>query len=174
MNIAWNCDAFVQTVTLAESVLKHVGLFRQHDPRATEGGGQLFGTIAGEEVLVSDATGPYPGDYRSRYAYRSDANAAAKVIKKLESRGRLYLGEWHTHAEPYPHPSGEDIATMSGLVQKSTLAAGAAMMLIVGTATPPAGMYLGTFSAGKFHQWTPSARESPKCRVVNWIKTLKA
>jgi integrative and conjugative element protein (TIGR02256 family) len=172
MSIIWHCPDFSQVVTLSDEVIQYVSGYRQHSASATEAGGQLFGTVAGKDVRVSVATGPYPGDDRSRYGYRSNPAAAAAAINLQESKGLGYLGEWHTHAECHPKPSGADMSTMLALVQKSTLGAGAAMLLIVGTA-PALGFYLGTFEKGRFRRWEPEGSSRPRCRLSRWIVGLR-
>lgn len=172
MSITWRCHDFSQVLNVSDEVLRHIASYRQTSKSATEAGGQLFGTIVGDNVSVSVATGPYAGDDRSRYGYRSDSHAAASAIETQESYGLHYLGEWHTHAEARPSPSREDVATMLGLVKKSTLGAGAAMLLIVGTAPQPSGLYLGTFAKGRFQEWTSALEPSTRCRVSRWIKGL--
>lgn len=168
MSITWHCPDFSQVVTLSDEVIQYVAGYQQDNASATEAGGQLFGTVAGKEVRVSVATGPYLGDERSRYGYRSNPAEAAAAIKLQESKGLTYLGEWHTHAERHPKPSGADMSTMSGLVQKSTLGAGAAMLLIVGTESA-LGFYLGTFEKGRFRRWAREGYSRPVSRLSRWI-----
>ena len=172
MSITWHCRDFHQVLILSDDVLEYVQTHQQHDLGATEAGGQLFGTVAPEEVLVSVATGPYAADERSRYGYRSDPHAANKSIETQEAKGHSYLGEWHTHAEGQPTPSSSDTATMSAIARKSTLRAGAAMMLIVGQSAPPDGLYVGTFEKGRFRRWSVRKSESLRCRLTHWIPRI--
>lgn len=121
-----------QRVVLLPSVLGHVHLHRQITAWATEAGGQLFGTIDEAVVTVEVATGPYPGDERSRYRYRSNPRAAQNAIDQEAALGRFYLGEWHTHAEDCPSASGLDGDAMKRLVLNSRLNSSALLMMIVG------------------------------------------
>lgn len=169
MTLRWRCHDVTQVLTLSDEVMQHVLAHRQFSASATEAGGQLFGTVDGDDVVVSLATGPYSSDERSRYKYRSNPRAAADCIKLQESKGLAYLGEWHTHAERCAKPSYEDIATMSGLSKKSTLSAGAAMLLIVGTS--PMGLYLGTFEKDRFRSWVCDERGMGCFQVTRWLAT---
>jgi integrative and conjugative element protein (TIGR02256 family) len=172
VSITWRCRDFRQALILADDVLEYVRAHQQRNLRATEAGGQLFGAVTPEEVLVSVATGPYAEDERSRYGYRSDPRAADKAIETQEAKGHSYLGEWHTHAEGRPTPSSYDTATMSAIARKSTLRAGAAMMLIVGQSSPPGGLYVGTFEKGRFRRWSAERPESLRCRLTHWIPRI--
>ena len=172
MSITWRCRGFRQALILSDNVLRYVHTHQQHSLQANEAGGQLFGAVTPEEVLVSSATGPYARDERSRYSYRSDPRAANEAIEIQEAKGLSYLGEWHTHAEGRPTPSSSDTATMSAIARKSTLRAGAAMMLIVGQSAPPDGLYVGTFEKGRFRRWSVRKSESLRCRLTHWIPRI--
>ena len=66
-NVFGRLQAVEQRVELGADALTHMRGYRQTSLRATEAGGQLFGTIEPDLIQVSRATGPYPADERSRY-----------------------------------------------------------------------------------------------------------
>ncbi len=142
-----------QRVRLCSEVLSHVRKHRQLSSRAPETGGQLFGTITAELVDVTKATGPYVGDERSRYRYRSNPTAAQHAIQEQSQAGLLYLGEWHTHAEDFPNASGLDRDSMQLLLTRSQLNSNALLMLIVGRVETAAGIALFTVTAERAYQW---------------------
>ncbi|MCU7374854.1 Mov34/MPN/PAD-1 family protein [Paucibacter sp. O1-1] len=142
-----------QRVRLCADVLSHVRGYRQLSLRATEAGGQLFGTISAEVIDVTKATGPYNGDERSRYRYRSTPAAAQRSIQEQSQAGMLYLGEWHTHAEDFPGASGLDDDAMQLLLARSQLNSNALMMLIVGRVETIAGLALFTVAPGRVYRW---------------------
>jgi integrative and conjugative element protein (TIGR02256 family) len=143
-----------QRVEIGTGALTHVRRFRQTSPLATEAGGQLFGTITPELILVTRATGPYPHDERSRYRYRSDPTAAQRAIQQQSQAGLLYIGEWHTHAEDCPDASGLDDDAMRLILQRSRLNSNALLMLIVGRRASVDGLGLWTVAAERVHSWT--------------------
>lgn len=143
-----------QRVEISADALAHVRSFRQTSARATEAGGQLFGTITPELVYVTRATGPYPRDERSRYRYRSDPAAAQRAIRQQSQAGLLYLGEWHTHAEDCPGASGLDDDAMRLILQRSQLNSNTLLMLIVGRRVSVDGLGLWSVAAKRVHQWT--------------------
>ena len=170
MSLSWRCHDFRQVLVLSDEVLSYVHSHRQLEESANEAGGQLFGVVTPQEVLVTVATGPYAGDTRSRFSYRSSPQSADSAIKTQEGRGLAYLGEWHTHAEDNPTPSSYDKATMSAISKKSTLRAGAAMMLIVGRSEILGGLYVGTFEKGKFRRWVADAVSKPSNGLMHQLR----
>lgn len=143
-----------QRARLCPEVLSHVRGLRQLSSRATEAGGQLFGTITSELIDVTKATGPYAGDERSRYRYRSGPAAAQRAIQEQSQAGLLYLGEWHTHAEDLPGASGLDGDAMQLLLARSQLNSNALLMLIVGREETVAGLALFTVAPERVYRWT--------------------
>jgi integrative and conjugative element protein (TIGR02256 family) len=146
-----------QALSIARPALQHVSLHRQSTPWATEAGGQLFGTLNAAQVFVTEASGPYAGDERSRYRYRSNPAAAQRAIEDRHKRGLLYLGEWHTHAEDYPSASGLDNDAMRRLIASSQLNSNALLLMIVGRARSAAGLAVWSVSNEAAHRWILSA-----------------
>ncbi len=149
-------DTF-QSISIARLVLEHVSRHRQSTPWATEAGGQLFGTLNAAQICVTEASGPYTGDERSRYRYRSNPAAAQRAIDDRHKRGLLYLGEWHTHAEDYPSASALDDDAMRRLISSSQLNSNELLMMIVGRARGAAGLAVWSVSSEAAHRWILSA-----------------
>lgn len=100
-------------VKVTAAVLHVMQSYAQHGRCATEAGGVLLGRyLQGSDDVVIDAiTVPMPGDKRSRYSfYRAKARHQAAIDAAWQaSKGTCtYLGEWHTHPETHPTPSGID------------------------------------------------------------------
>ena len=104
-----------------------------------------------------EASGPYAGDERSKYRYRSNPAAAQRAIEDRHKRGLLYLGEWHTHAEDYPSASGLDNDAMHRLIASSQMNCNALLMMIVGRARSTAGLAVWSVSSEAARQWILSA-----------------
>lgn len=146
-----------QAISIARQVQHHVSRHRQTTPWATEAGGQLFGTLNDAQICVIEASGPYTGDERSRYRYRSNPAAAQRAIEDRHKRGLLYLGEWHTHAEDYPSASALDDDAMRRLITSSQLNSSALLMMIVGRARSTAGLAVWSVSSTDACRWILSA-----------------
>ena len=155
-SVVGHLDENYQTLWIAPPALQHVNRHLQSTPWATEAGGQLFGTINAEQVCVTEVSGPYAEDERSRYRYRSNPAAAQRAIEERHKRGLLYLGEWHTHAEDSPSASSLDDDAMRRLISSSQLNSDALLMMIVGRARGAAGLAVWSAFSKTMRQWSLS------------------
>lgn len=155
-SIIGHLDDTHQALSITWPALRHVVRHRQLTPWATEAGGQLFGTINATQVCVTEASGPYVGDERSRFRYRSNPAAAQRAIDDCNRRGLLYLGEWHTHAEDHPSASSLDDDAMRRLIASSQLNSNTLLMMIVGRARGAAGVAMWSVSREVTRQWNLS------------------
>lgn len=160
-----------QRIVIGSTVLCHVHRYRQTRSWSKEAGGQLFGTVTPEVVRVTSAIGPHGADVRSRYAFRSEPYFAQLQINARFQRGDIYLGEWHTHAERVPTPSGTDFDAMSALLAASKLSTNALVLMIVGRAPFPEGLNLCTFSAKGVQQVRTSVNGSTETDMSDGIGT---
>lgn len=146
-------DGLVQELVLELPVLQHISRHRQLAPWSAESGGQLFGTISEEQIIVSEAAGPYVGDVRSRFRYRSNPKEAQQAINLRFERGLLYLGEWHTHAEDAPSASSLDNEAMRLLIENSSLNIDSLLMLIIGRSSGVKGLTVLSVSRTQSFKW---------------------
>lgn len=156
------CAAFDQVVRITGPAIAHMWRHRQLAPWASEAGGQMFGSINPTEVRVEAADGPFAGDERSRYGYRSNASAAQRRIDARACGGQRYLGEWHTHAEDVPHASGLDDDAMRRLLRHSQLNTSGLLLLIVGRGPGPEALALASVTARGAVRWylTPDGADA--------------
>lgn len=76
-----------------------------------EAGGLLLGSVHGANMLIEQATVPTEWDKRFRYLFERMpfGHEVIALSRWTASNGTIrYLGEWHTHPEDHPHPSGLD------------------------------------------------------------------
>lgn len=121
-----------QCLRIEPSVLRHIRRHRQVQQSSPEAGGQLFGRVTDTLVSITHAAGPRAGDERGRFTFRSDPETAQADIGRFARRGLLYLGEWHTHAEAIPRPSGSDEHAMRQIYARSRLNTAALLLVIIG------------------------------------------
>jgi integrative and conjugative element protein (TIGR02256 family) len=98
-------------ILIEEEALEIVGRYRQSSPGASEGGGVLLGYRRGNHLHVTQATVPSERDERSRFSFdRFDRRHGWFVMRRWKGSNQRcdYLGEWHTHPESHPSPSGTD------------------------------------------------------------------
>jgi len=137
-----------QCVVLESEARRTIERYRQLKGDASEAGGQLFGAVTLSDLRVVAASGPYDGDNRGKFEYRSEPGAAQAEIERQFARGLLYLGEWHTHPEEVPVASSRDVATARSLWRCSRLNTNALVMIIAGRAPRAEGLALYRFDAG--------------------------
>lgn len=93
--------------TTMDTFLRHI----QANAPDHEAGGILLGSVHGTHMLIEQATVPTACDKRFRYLFERVpfGHEAIALARWTASRGTIrYLGEWHTHPEDYPTPSGLD------------------------------------------------------------------
>lgn len=99
-------------VLFENRVLTKVATFRQFNTGSTEAGGILMGFRRDHHLHVDDLTEPFSTDKRTRTSFRREHTGHAEAAqRRWASTGRTcdYLGEWHTHPEDHPMPSGKDL-----------------------------------------------------------------
>jgi integrative and conjugative element protein (TIGR02256 family) len=95
----------------------------QSSAAAPEAGGLLLGTVHGQGMLISEATTPTRMDRQWRTLFERMPFGHRAIAKRRwrASGGTVrYLGEWHTHPEDHPHPSGTDLVEWRALANKRT------------------------------------------------------
>lgn len=129
-------------VLLTPGVLQHFARYRQTRWWHREAGGQLFAIIDSERWTIVEATGPRRSDRRSRFGFRSSRPVEQAEIKDRFAKGLHYVGDWHTHPESVPTPSGEDLGSMAEMIRTSDYQTIGLLMLIIGTQPPPRGLHI--------------------------------
>ena len=129
-----------QVVVLPEEIIRKFRRYRQRRWYQREAGGQLFARLSLSRIVIEEATGPRRTDRRTRMSYVPDRAAEQREIDSRHADGLHYVGDWHTHPEALPGPSGLDIASISESVRKSTHALNGFLLVIVGHAEPPGGL----------------------------------
>lgn len=136
-----------QYLALENNVLNHFDKWRQLRPEMSEAGGQLFGAVEGQCIKIKLATGPRCSDRRGRFFFVADRLTERREISKLHKSGLHYFGDWHTHPQTVPTPSGTDLASMADLFVRSKHELNAFLMVIVGTSRFPDGLHVSFHEA---------------------------
>jgi integrative and conjugative element protein (TIGR02256 family) len=147
-----------QTLVFADPVVETFSKYRQLRFWQREAGGQLFGRFHGSRIKVVEATGPRRTDRRTRTSYVPDRRAEQREIDDRFRRGLHFLGDWHTHPENIPHPSGPDVASLDDTVRRSAHAMLAFVLVVVGQRPAPEGLHVSLFCGdGVSHVLEPDA-----------------
>ncbi|MGE3476426.1 MAG: Mov34/MPN/PAD-1 family protein [Rhodospirillaceae bacterium] len=129
-------------VNLAPAVLSHLQLHRQTSDAATEAGGQLFARFTENTIAIEKATGPRRSDRRTVWSFLPDRLAERREINALFKQGLHFVGDWHTHPQAQPAPSGRDIASFLDMFKKSHHELSDFVMIIVGTEASVSGLFV--------------------------------
>ncbi|MBD8577551.1 Mov34/MPN/PAD-1 family protein [Pseudomonas syringae] len=108
----WEDPLSERLVYFTPEVLTVFDRFIQGEDEA-EAGGILLGHVRGVHLEILEATTPTPKDKRLKYFFERLLHGHQSIAERRwrESNGLVrYVGEWHTHPEDYPNPSGLDIS----------------------------------------------------------------
>lgn len=109
-----NAWATLDRRTLLDFSEQTMAVFESHIqtlPSDCEAGGLLLGTLHGSNIRVTEATIPTALDKRFQYLFERMPFGHSSIARARwnASEGTVrYLGEWHTHPQDYPLPSGID------------------------------------------------------------------
>ena len=98
-------------IHIDDGVLSLLDSYKQTKKRDNESGGILLGQVRGKHVYVLRISIPGYPDKATKTSFTRDKKKAQLVIDHefANSGGKtIYLGEWHTHPEQIPTPSGTD------------------------------------------------------------------
>lgn len=129
-----------QVLAFSDEVLQHFKWHRQVRVWHREAGGQLFARIEGSRIIVAEATGPRPGDRRTRTSYLPDRAAERIEIEERFPTGLHFVGDWHTHPEQTPRPSARDIESIGESVSRSGHNLNGFILVVVGKSQAPDGL----------------------------------
>lgn len=107
-------------VLFPAAIAEEIDQFRQDGQYQCEAGGVLLGLRRGPHIEVVKVTTPMAGDTRTRTSFLRRDPGHFEVAQRLwrESNGTIgYVGEWHTHPEPFPLPSRVDTAEWRKVLQ---------------------------------------------------------
>jgi integrative and conjugative element protein (TIGR02256 family) len=108
---SWATENRKTLLHFSESALETLCEHLQVSDSDCEAGGILLGSVHGTHLLIEQATAPTMRDKRHRYYFERlpFGHEAVALARWTASRGTIrYLGEWHTHPENRPQPSGLD------------------------------------------------------------------
>lgn len=131
------------SLVIEAAALLHFRKNVQRNYLAKEAGGQLFAQVSDpKRIMIVHATGPRVTDRRSVFSYKPDRNAERLEIADFYKRGLHFVGDWHTHPQRYPSPSGTDNQSMREMVRLSTHDFAGFVMIVVGRAQFPEGLHV--------------------------------
>jgi integrative and conjugative element protein (TIGR02256 family) len=126
-------------VKIDTSPLAIMKKYRQLEENDKEAGGLLLGRMIenSNDIIVDEISELGPNDRRSRFSFfRSKSIQKIVNMRWFKSRRtQNYLGEWHTHPEPYPSPSAQDLRDWRNILNKGVFEQEFLIFVIVGQVT---------------------------------------
>lgn len=160
-----------ETIELTDAVISHLLKHRQTRWWYREAGGLLFARITGKTIRLEEATGPRKSDVRTPYSYWPNRKAEQTEIEDHFKRGLHYVGDWHSHPENFPEPSGRDVRTMTSRVRRSEHQLNGILFAIIGQAPLPDGLTVVVHDGVQWHQLQaiaePSLEPAPAIDAAN-------
>lgn len=117
----WAANEGRNLIYFQPQVLETFRSYIQIESNDLEAGGLLLGYVRGSHLEIVEATVPTKFDKRRRYLFERMRDLHDAIAYKLwsQSDGKVrYLGEWHTHPECNPSPSGIDLREWHALATK--------------------------------------------------------
>lgn len=124
----------IADIEISESIKAEIVGHVEESPNV-ETGGVLIGYVDGRTAIVTRITGPGPKALRTAIRFERDVEYVQQQIDlaAIELGGQgSYLGEWHSHLEPDPEPSGQDIRSMVGISAAPNYSTDCPLMVIAG------------------------------------------
>ena len=126
-----------QNLIIDDDVIKQFSKFRQTKLFSREAGGLLLGRhlVDTTHIAVDNISKPMKGDRRTRTSFfRSEGHEKYAHECWNNSGGTCgYLGNWHTHPEPFPTPSIVDIEDWLNVLKNDVYEGERLYFIIVGT-----------------------------------------
>jgi integrative and conjugative element protein (TIGR02256 family) len=107
---------------VSDWVIAQIAQYMTQSELTREAGGILIGSYRGPHVDVTTCTTPLSGDIRGPVSFdRRDAGHQAAALQAWQTSGNTatFVGEWHTHPEDHPSPSGIDLQSWSDILAKT-------------------------------------------------------
>ncbi|MGJ1525555.1 Mov34/MPN/PAD-1 family protein [Sphingobacterium spiritivorum] len=124
------------TIVIHREPLEILNSFTQNSTKAPESGGIIIGKIIQGQINIIKLSVPTILDKSSRTNFERN-KVSAQIILDYEfynSNGQLtYLGEWHTHPEPFPVPSRTDLQMLKQQFKSNKIMTEFILLLIKGT-----------------------------------------
>ncbi len=122
-------------ITFSQEVVLEIIKKSKYRNKSLEIGGLLIGQIADKNIHITDITEPDKSDISASNTFTRSVKNKNNLLKGkfLQSnKTKIYMGEWHTHPEPYPNISQVDKSMISTQFKKNIVLEPFLILLIVG------------------------------------------
>lgn len=130
MEAAETKNATLPVILVGHDVLEKIAADAAHYESRSERGGVFIGLRRGPHIEVREATVPMRWDFGSMFSFKRSSKGHQRVALRRwreSSHTMDWVGEWHSHPEPFPTPSGIDLRSWKGM----TTTRGAPMVFVI-------------------------------------------
>lgn len=112
--------------------------YQQNHYGVPEAGGLVAGRylFSCDDIVVDVVTVPMGGDIQERHFFQKHTSNHQRLLEMhwTHSKGTCnYIGEWHTHPEPIPNPSGHDCAQWKNVLKETKTDQVSIFFIVLGT-----------------------------------------
>lgn len=121
--IVWEATSHHKKILVEGGPLQTMDRYRQDLNDKAEAGGILLGYRKGPHLHIVEITVPQLTDRRRRFRFDRSAQHHQQIALEqwnASEKTMDYLGEWHTHPEINPSPSGIDINEWTKITKRQT------------------------------------------------------
>jgi integrative and conjugative element protein (TIGR02256 family) len=121
------------------------------DSKRDETGGILIGRYQddGYTALVTSATARPNDSISGRTWFQRGVRGLKELLRDRWRRGEYYLGEWHSHPDGSPEPSGNDFREMRSISIDSSYRCNRPLLIIAGTSAGSIELSVSVIDSGR-------------------------
>jgi integrative and conjugative element protein (TIGR02256 family) len=140
-----------QQLVFGQAALEIFSKYRQQEMEP-ESGGLLFAEFAFPLIQIVEVSAPHATDRRWRTLFIPNRILQRQLIRQCFKKGLHFVGEWHTHPEPKPTPSGLDLKSMGDAFVKSRHELNYFIMAIVGNRRETLELWVSAHDGASHHR----------------------
>jgi integrative and conjugative element protein (TIGR02256 family) len=119
--------------------------------RKAEAGGVLLGRVYESEIVIEAATIPSVADRAGTFFFERSTRVSQEQVNHAWSSSdgeQIYLGEWHSHPQAIPEPSGRDRKMILNNLRQAKMEIDFLILVVVGWSDD----WVGLAKQGTLHQ----------------------
>jgi proteasome lid subunit RPN8/RPN11 len=153
--LSYQIPGALWSLELPSATVESLNVYAQRRFWSKESAGQLYSADLQSKVIRIDEITKLESTWSSHTRVQLDIAAVKKERADYFRKGLHCLGFWHSHPEPVPNPSDEDIAMAANHAAAGRDFYSGLVFIIVGTAPKPKGLGVWVHDGSKLWQAMP-------------------